>query len=400
VRLIDEAVEEVELTEDVDLVGISAMTAQAPRAYEIADAFRSRGVKVVLGGMHPSALPQEAIQHADAVVVGEAEAAWPRVIEDVRSLQLQQSYGGNGRPDPAEIPVPRRSLLKQNAYVTTAVVQASRGCPFACSFCAVSNFFGRTYRFRPVEKVVAEVAGLRDRIVIFVDDNIMAMPEYAKPLFEQLADLGKQWFSQASLTVLKDEGLLRLAARSGCKGLFVGLESLSQRALARWGKRFNDVTLYREAIQRLHNLGIGVIGSFMFGAEEDGPRVFEQTVEFAQRSHLDVAQFSILTPLPGTRLYDEMAQEGRLIERDWGKYNGNHVVFRPRGMPVERLEEGFRWALAQAYSLRGILRRTWDGWLKRPLFARVNFEFRQRVRSYLRHQVQDLRLPGRGACSD
>ena len=264
----------------------------------------------------------------------------------------------------------------------------------------MSNFFGRTYRFRPVEKVIEEVAALKDRVIVFVDDNIMGAPAYAKELFECLAGLGKQWFGQASLTVLKDEGLLRLAARSGCKGLFVGFESLSQGALARWGKRFNDVTLYREAIQRLHNLGIGMIGSFMFGAEEDGPGVFEQTVEFAQRSHLDVAQLSILTPLPGTRLYDEMAQEGRLIERDWGKYNGNHVVFRPRRISVEKLEEGFRWALGQTHSLRAILWRTWDGWLKRPLFARVNFGFHQRVRSYLRYQAQDLRLPGRGACSD
>ena len=384
VRLVDEAVEPVDLADDVDLVGVSAMTAQAPRAYEIADAFRSRGVKVVLGGMHPSALPQEAIQHADAVVVGEAEAAWPRVVEDVRSLQLQRLYGGNGRPDPAEIPVPRRSLLKQDAYVTTALVQASRGCPFACSFCAVSNFFGRTYRFRPVEKVIEEVAALKDRVVVFVDDNIMGAPAYAKELFECLAGLGKQWFGQASVTMLKDPDLLRSATRSGCKGLLVGLESLSQATLTRWGKTFNAAANYREVIRRLHDFGIGVIGSFMFGADKDDSDVFERTVEFVGRSHLDAAQFSILTPLPGTRLYQEMERDERLIERDWARYNGGHVVFRPRRMSVEKLEEGFHWALGQVYSLRGILRRTWDGWLRRPLFGRVNLAFRRRVQAYLR----------------
>lgn len=384
VSLVDEAVERVDLDAEVDLVGISAMTAQAPRAYEIADAFRSRGVKVVLGGMHPSARPEEAGEHADAVVVGEAEAAWPRLLEDASRGRLQPVYNGDSRPDLAEVPVPRRSLLKQDAYVTTGLVQASRGCPFACSFCAVSDFFGRSYRFRPVERVIAEVAALRDRIVIFVDDNIMVAPAYAKRLFERLADLGKIWFSQASLTMLKDEDLLRLASRSGCKGLLVGLESLSQAALQRWGKTFNVAASYRKAIARLHDVGIGVVGSFMFGADEDEADVFERTVEFVERSHLDAAQFSILTPLPGTRLYEEMERDGRLIERDWAKYNGGHVVFRPRRMSVESLEEGFHWALGQVYSLRGILRRTWDGWLRRPLFGRVNLAFRRRVQAYLR----------------
>ena len=164
----------------------------------------------------------------------------------------------------------------------------------------------------------------------------------------------------------------------------MGLESLSQATLARWGKTFNGAAHYREAIKRLHDFGIGVIGAFMFGADEDDPDVFERTVELAEQAHLDLAQFSILTPLPGTRLYEEMERDGRLIERDWAKYNGNHVVFRPRRMSVERLEAGFRWALGQVYSLPSIARRTWNGWLRRPLFGRVNLGFRRRVRSYLR----------------
>jgi radical SAM superfamily enzyme YgiQ (UPF0313 family) len=384
VRLVDEAVERVDLAEDADLVGISAMTAQAPRAYQIADAFRARGAKVVLGGMHPSARPEEAAEHADAVVIGEAETVWPRVIEDAKSGRLKRLYKCEERPDLTDLPIPRRSLLKEDAYVSTGVVQATRGCPHACSFCSVSSFFGRTYRFRPVEKVVAEVADLRDRLVFFVDDNIMAAPAYAKRLFEGLTGLGKQWFGQSSLTMLKDGSLLRLAARSGCKGLFVGLESLSQTNLATWGKTFNVAASYREAVRRLHDFGIGVIGSFMFGADEDDADVFERTVEFVERAHLDAAQFSILTPLPGTRLYQQMEQEGRLLERDWAKYDGGHVVFRPLRMRVEEIERGFRWVLGRVYSVPGIVRRTWDGWLRRPIFGPLNLAFRQRIRGYLR----------------
>jgi len=383
VRLVDEAVEDVDPGADVDLVGISAMTTQAPRAYEIADVFRGRNAQVVLGGMHPSALPEEAAQHADAVVIGEAEGVWPRVVEDAQRRRLRRFYVGDGPPDLSALPAPRRSLLKPAGYVTTAVLQTTRGCPFSCAFCAVSSFFGRTYRFRPVEEVIQEVAALRDRLVFFLDDNIVGAPAYAKRLFDRLADLGKDWVSQASLTMLKHCALLRSAARSGCKGLFVGFESLSEGTLRRWGKTFNVATPYWEAINRLHDLGIGVIGSFMFGADEDGPDVFERTVDFAERAHLDAAQFSILTPLPGTRLHDEMQREGRLIERDWAMYDGGHVVFEPRRMSVERLQEGFRCALAQAYSLRSILRRTWDAWLRRPMVLQANLTFRRRVLNYL-----------------
>ncbi len=384
VSLVDEAVDEVDLNAEVDLVGISAMTTQAPRAYQIADAFRARGVKVVLGGMHPSACPQEAAEHADAVVVGEAEGVWPRVIEDAGQGRLQQFYQADTRPDLADVPVPRRDLLNQDAYLTTGLVQASRGCPFGCSFCTVTRFFGRTYRFRPVEKVIEEVAGLREKLVIFVDDNIMGLPAYSKRFFEQLAGLGKTWFSQASLTMLKDARLLKLAARSGCRGLFVGLESLSQSALQHWGKNFNAGVSYRDAIARLHDHGIGVIGSFIFGADEDDPDVFDRTVEFVERAHLDAAQFSILTPLPGTRFYEEMEREDRLIDRNWAHYDGGHVVFRPRNMSADKLREGFHRALRQVYSLTGIIRRTWDGWLRRPVFGYVNLAFRQRIGSYLR----------------
>jgi radical SAM superfamily enzyme YgiQ (UPF0313 family) len=227
VRIIDEAVEAIDFEVPADLVGITSMTAVAPRAYAVADRFRARGIPVCLGGMHPSACPEEAAQHADAVVIGEAEGLWPQVVADCRQGRLKQFYRRDSYPALEDVPTPRRDLLKPRAYAASATVQTTRGCPFACTFCAVTNFFGRTYRFRPVQKVVEEVSAIKERVLFLVDDNIMGLPDYARNLFSALAGCGKLWFSQASLTALKDEGLLKLAQRAGCRGLFIGFESLS-----------------------------------------------------------------------------------------------------------------------------------------------------------------------------
>lgn len=379
VVLQDEAVQDLDLDAPCDLVGITAFTSSAPRAYDVADSFRLRGIPVVIGGMHVSACPEEALEHCDAVVIGEAEGKWPRLLEDLAQGRLQRVYRDGGFPDMRTTPPARRSLLRREAYMVADTVQASRGCAHNCSFCSVSTFFGRQVRWRPVEAVVEEVAGLPGGIVVFVDDNIMAQPRHAAGLFEALCGLGKKWMGQASTAVLQNAELVRLAGRSGCRAIFVGLETLSAAALGRVNKGFNVVGKFRDVIKRLHDAGIGVVGAFMFGFDGEDESVFERTAEFAEQAHIDLPQYAILTPLPGTPLYTQMEAEGRIIDRDWSHYDAAHAVFQPRGTTPEKLEEGLKAALKHSYSRLGMVRRLF-GWSARaPLMWALNVAFRRRA---------------------
>jgi len=390
VSLVDQSVQTIEYDAPTDLVGITMMTAAAPAGYRIADRFRARGVPVVVGGMHPSALPEEAKEHADAVVIGEAEGVWEQVLADRRDGGLKPFYRASEPANLDQLPVPRRDLLDRGRYLTTNLVQTSRGCPFGCDFCTVSNFFGRAYRCRPVEQVVQEVTQLSGRTVIFVDDNIMARPPRARELFSRLRGLGKRWLSQASLTMLQDQELISLAARSGCRGLFVGFESLSSDTLKKHGKSFNVTATYGDAIKRLHDNGIGVIGAFIFGFDEDDTSVFERTLRFVEKNRIDVIQSSILTPLPGTGVYRKLEAEGRIVDRDWSHYTGGYAVFRPALMSVDQLQDGYDWLLKQTYSLRSIGRRLWMAGSRLLTFGAINLAFRNRLAEYFRRARPQL----------
>ncbi|MDN5346801.1 MAG: hypothetical protein PWP65_365 [Clostridia bacterium] len=357
VILIDESLEKIDYNASYDLIGISAMTALAPRAYEIAANFRRQGKTVVLGGMHPSALPEEAKEYSDAVVIGEAEGAWSQVLADLEKGQLRPFYKATERPSLKNLPQPRRELLKRERYLVPDTVQTTRGCPFACHFCTVTQFFGHTYRLRPVEEVVEEVASLEGQFIVFIDDNIIGSPIYARRLFKALAPHKIKWFSQASINIARDEDLLRLAAESGCVGLFIGFESLSPQSLKAVGKRANKVEEYREAIKRIHSHGIAIEGAFVFGFDEDREDVFEETVRFAQENRLEAAQFGILTPFPGTPLRAKLEQEGRILTSDWSKYTISNVVFEPKNISAKTLQLGFNWAWQEFYSLGSISRR-------------------------------------------
>jgi radical SAM superfamily enzyme YgiQ (UPF0313 family) len=379
VAMQDEAVRDLDLTEPCDLVGMTAFTSSAPGAYDVADTFRARGIPVVIGGMHASACPEEALEHCDSVVVGEAEGKWPRLLADAEQGKLQPVYRSYDFPDMATAPAPRRDLLNRDDYIAPDTVQATRGCGHACSFCSVTAFFGRHVRARPPEVVAAEVSALPGRVVAFVDDNIMALPRHAARLFEPLVDAGKKWLGQASTAVLQNVELLRLAARSGCQALFVGMESLSAAALDQANKRSNLATRFDDLVKRLHGLGIGFIGAFIFGFDGDDESVFARTADSADRVHLDMPQYSILTPLPGTPLYSQMESGNRIIDRDWTHYDGGHVVSQPRGTTPERLEEGLKEALKHSYSRLDILRRLF-GWSARtPLMLSPNVAFRRRA---------------------
>lgn len=382
VRIVDEAVEPLDLDLEADLVGITVMTPLAPRAYQLADHFRRRGTPVVLGGIHPTVLPDEAARHADAVVVGEAEEVWAEVVRDAARRRLRRFYRPARRPDLTGLPLPRRDLFRPGAYLATATVQTSRGCPFACDFCSVTRFFGRTYRWRPVDEIVREVSSLGQGVALFVDDNIFGAPARARELFQRLAPLRIRWIGQSSINIARNLELLKLAAKSGCRGLFIGLESLVPGNLRQMGKSLvNRVGDYREAIIRIQEHGIGVEGAFIFGLDQDDPDIFGRTVDFARRVRLAAAQFGILTPFPGTPLRDRMEREKRITERDWGCYTISQVVYQPARMSAAVLKAGCDWAYRSFYSYPSILGRLLPQITRfrstLPLFMSLNLHFRE-----------------------
>jgi radical SAM superfamily enzyme YgiQ (UPF0313 family) len=363
-RIVDEDVEPIDFDTDADLIGISFMTFNAPRAYEIADRFRSeKGKPVILGGYHPTFMPEEAIQHADAVCIGEAEYNVPRMITDFAAGRLQPLYRSE-LVELGDLPELDRSLLRKRAYVAPDVLQATRGCPYRCKFCSIAAFNRYTIRTRPVDQVIEELETLAP-FVLFMDDNIIGDREYAMQLFSAMIPLGKSWFSQSGIRIAYDEELLRLAVRSGCRGLFIGFESLSQENLSDWRKHGNRVRDYSRLVRKLHDAGIGVYGGFVFGSDNDTAEIFETTLEFLLESDIDALQATRLTPFPGTALFDEMERDGR--------YDFAHVVFEPLHMSPDTLDQGTAWVLRKFYTRRRVARRMLKElrYLNRGAFTRV-----------------------------
>jgi radical SAM superfamily enzyme YgiQ (UPF0313 family) len=353
--IVDEEIEAIDFGVDADLVGISFMTFNAPRAYEIADRFRALGRTVVVGGYHPSLLPDEAQQHADCVCVGEAEGTVPQMIADFRRGALKPRYI-SGPVSLTGLPVPDRSLILTGRYAPVDAVQATRGCPNTCSFCSITSFFHHRFRTRPVDEVVAELGSLGKHL-LFMDDNLTANREYALELFRRMAPLAKVWFSQCSIRIAYDDGLLDAAAASGCRGLFIGLESLSQDNLVGWKKKMNKASEFEWAIHRIHERGIGVIPGIVLGYDGDTPSTFDETLEFLLRTNADALQATILTPFPGTPLFAEMERQGRITDRDWAHYDFRHVVFEPKRMCAAELQAGHDRVLSEFYSWKNSARR-------------------------------------------
>jgi len=354
-RIVDEDVEPVDFDADADVVGISFMTYNAPRAYEIADEFRRRGRTVIAGGYHPTFLPDEAAGHVDAVCVGEAEGVVPRMIADLRAGALRPIYRSEPRSLAGQ-PIPDRGLIRRRAYITPDAMQATRGCPYACTFCSVAAFCGHEFRTRPVDEVVAELSTLGRR-VLFVDDNIIGDRDYALELFARMAPLKRLWCSQCSVRIADDPELLERAARSGCIALFLGLESLSDGNLKAWRKTTNRARDYARAVGHLHAAGIGVYAGFVFGMDDDDGTAFARTLDFLFEARVDVLQSTILTPFPGTPLFDDMERQGRIRTRDWGLYDFGHVVFEPKLLSPEALVAGASWVESRFYSRAATWRR-------------------------------------------
>jgi len=357
VSLTDENVTVIDFQKEIDLVGITALTITAKRAYEIADTFRAKGVKVILGGSHPSALPKEASQHADAVVIGEAEGIWANVIEDFKANKLQRIYSQREQPSLLNLPIPRRDLFADGAYFFRNTISTTRGCPYACSFCSVTSFFGHTYRCRPVEEILKEIETMNyKKLIFFVDDNIAGKPKFAKELFRALVPYKLKWAAQASVTIARDDELLKLAAASGCMILLIGFETLSPDNLTAMGKRVNVVDEYEMVIRKIHSHGIAIHGFFILGLDEDDEYVFERTVRFAQKMRLESAQFAWPVPYPGTALYESLDKAGRIITKSWSQYESS-IVFEPKLMSREILQKGRDWVWREFYSLPSIWKR-------------------------------------------
>jgi len=353
----DEHVERLILDDEPDLVGIETYITSANRAYEIADQYRARGVKVVLGGLHPTSLPDEALQHADAIVTGPAEEAWPRLLDDFRKGELKRTYRSTARTLEG-LPAIRRDLIRRKNYLVPNSIVVSRGCPHSCDFCYKTSFYegGRSFYTYRVDQALAEIDSLPGRHLYFLDDNLFASPRFARELFEGMRGMRRVWQGAATLAALRDESLLDAAVDSGLRSLFIGFESLNQDAMQGGNKTHNHVEEYAGVARRLHERGVMINASFVFGFDQDDESTFDATVDWAVAQGLETATFHILTPYPGTPLFQRYQAEGRLLHEDWDQYDTRHAVFRHPTMSAETIEAGYRRAYRRFYQWRNIAR--------------------------------------------
>lgn len=355
----DEIVQRVRYDQPFSLVAITANTAAAPHAYKIAAKYREQNIPVVIGGPHATLMPEEVSQYADAVVVGEGELVWQRVLQDCERGQIAKIYRADCLPDLKGMPAPRWDLIKGRVY-GKGVTIATRGCPFDCDYCSIPAMYQRHMRYRPINKVVDEIRRMPGKGLVFWDDNLGANRAYGKELFRAIAPLGRWWTSQATLDVAFDDEFLELAAQSGCKAFFIGLESISQESLNGANKKHNHIYRYKEAVQRLHAHGIAIQAGTVFGFDHDDKFIFRQTADYFREIAIDSATIGILVPYPNTPLFNRLDAQGRILTRDWSQYDGKkHVVFQPARMSPDELLMGTEWAARQFYSAPSIAERMW-----------------------------------------
>lgn len=371
IRVFDENIEDIDYSWNAELVGITVRTMFAERAYAISEAYRRRGAKTVIGGIHPSMCPEDALPHCDSVVVGEAEEIWHTVLQDAENGGLQRLYHAGNVADLSAAPIPDRSSLSKERYLLD-LVQTTKGCPYNCEFCAVHAFDGQKIRHRTIEQVIREIQGIdscagsykKKKAIFFADDNIIADKAFAKELFVALRPYDINWMCQASINVSQDSELLGLMRDSGCGAVFIGFESISKENLSMMRKGVNQRYDYPGAIQKIQSYGILVHSSFIVGYDFDSEPVFDELIDFIHESNLLMPLINILTPLPGTRLFKRLDAEGRILHKDWSKYDTQHVVFSPARMSPEELLEGYKKVMRSVYSFDSILKKLNHYWTK------------------------------------
>ena len=367
IEIVDDTVQSINFDGDYDLIGITVMTPAANRAYEIADEFKHRNKTVVLGGWHVSALPDEAKQHADSVVIGEAEEIWPLLLKDYSKGKLKPFYKQINKVDLSIIP-PITNIRKLNKYGSFPDgVEATRGCPVGCKFCSATNKpLYREFRKKPINNVIEEIGFINKKIFVFIDNSLTFDAVYAKQLFRQMKVLNKKFYALGNISMFeRDEELLKLAAEAGLMEIKIGLESPNQAGIDSINKWTNKVKNYSSVIKKIHDYGIGVLGYFMFGLDTDTNNIFDETLDFVKTIELDLANFMILTPYPGTPFYDQFENEDRILTKDWSKYDLDHVVFKPKNMSSDELLSGTKEVAKEYYSpfnnIKRILRSTKRG---------------------------------------
>lgn len=360
VELFDEGVEEIK-KEDItaDLIGISAITGTVKRAYRYAKYFRSMGIPVVIGGVHATLMPEEVMKHADAVVSGLGVKTWPQLLRDFKKGKMKKLYKQDiNKVDFSNWPIPKRDLFdtKKTKFITTNSIQATYGCTNKCAFC-VTPFSCPGYHHRPIEDVVADLKSIKSKYVVFVDPSPIEDRNYAIALYKAITPLKKIWVSPSTIRIAHDEELLKIASKSGCRGLLIGYESVTANTLKNINKSFNSIDLYYEGAKKLHKKGIAIMGCFVFGLDDDNKEVFKRTIDFVNKANIDLPRFTVNTPFPATSHYQQLEKEKRIIEKDWSLYDCQHVVIKPKLMTAKELQDGHHWAWKEAYKLSSIIKR-------------------------------------------
>ena len=374
--IFDEGIEDIPADIEADIVGITVITGTARRSYELAKQLRRRGITVVLGGPHVTLVPDDALPHADAIVVGYAEDTWPELLRDFLAGELKPRYDQAPDLSLAGRPRARRDLIKTSRYARTHVFEATRGCVHRCNFCVVPFAWGREPYQKPVGEVVDEIRSTGARRAIFVDLNLIADRDYAMDLFEALTPLNLRWAGLSTSLLARDDELLEACSRSGCAGLLIGFESISHTGLKSVMKGFNTPEMYAEWIDKFHAAGIAINGTFVFGLDDHTTEVFEETAQFVIDSAIDLPRFAILTPFPGTALFKRLEAEDRIATRNWELYDGQHVVFEPAQMSADALQQGNMATWRQVYSYGSIARRMRQTPASKLMFLGANMGYR------------------------
>jgi radical SAM superfamily enzyme YgiQ (UPF0313 family) len=360
-ELVDENIKDSSYDDRPDLVAISVYVTTVNRACVIARHYRTRGVPVVMGGLHPTCYPDAVREYADSLVIGEADLIWPQLLRDLEQRELQSIYCNRDVVSLEQTPILRRSLCDARYYASVNAMRATRGCPYQCKYCYQSTFYARPgVRPRTIPHIIKEIESMQTRHVFFLDDNLIGDKQFARRLFTSLAPLEITWSGAATVNIGDDADLLQLAYESGCRTLFIGFESILPANLKANKKSQNEVTLYKQLVHNIHRQGIVINGSFIFGMDHDTIEVFEDTVEWVVKNKIGTATFHILTPYPGTPLFNELEQARRIIDYNWDHYDTAHAVFQPKHMSPQELEAGYWWACKSVYTWKNILRRMPD----------------------------------------
>ena len=397
VKIIEEEIRDVNFDEECDLVGLSCMTSNAPRAYYIASEFKKRGKAVVIGGVHPTIIPHEAALHADAVAIGEAENLWEDILIDFKAGRLKKYYQ-KGPPDLKKY-IPMKNRSGKRRLFNILPIMTTRGCPYTCEFCCVSDIYEKQIRHVPIENIVRSIEESEGRNFMFLDDNIIGNPGYAKELFTAIKPLNIKWVGQASISFVNDAGIMKLASESGCRGLFFGVESVSETQLKRMKKSLKEIKNIEDAVKKVKDLGIIFHASLIFGFDDDTESIFPETLKFLNKTKMSSASFNILTPYPGTKIYEQFKREGRLLTENWQYYDHSTCVFRPKHMTPYELQRGKIWVKKEFSKMHNIMRRL-PGNISHPIvYLALNYSINRIIKTDIKElewQVEEIYGPADG----